>query len=268
MKTSKELKAMAKQRMAPKMTSLVGAVMIFVALLIGLSFVISFVYTSYIISEGAFASEEALMNYLNEMLTKKATLKDLAVSYGIDLFIGALLSTISVGLSYVCLKAARGEEFKAAHIFKVYKMNPDRIIIIFFVTYLAKLLFTIPATLYSYAFPVNDAFSVHMFISFFLEIVGYVGQIAVTVMLSQSFFIYLDNPEQNSIITISKSFEIMKYHFGKYIYLMLSFIPWYFVIFVTCGVASIWVLPFINITYALFYMNVRGELGTRIDAVV
>lgn len=268
MKTSAELKAMAKQRMAPKITSLVGAVFIFGALLFGLCIAIAFVYTSNLIATGVFASEAALTNYLTEMMEKEATIKDLALSYGVDLFLGALLSTISVGFSYVCLKAARNEEFKASDIFAVYNMNPDRIIIIFFVSYLAKAVLTLPVTMFSYAFPSKEAFSIQMFISFVLEIVSYAGQVVITVMLSQAFFIYIDDPYQNSFITMSKSVGIMKYNFGKYIYLVLSFIPWYFVILITFGVASIWVLPYINVTYALFYMNIRGELGVRIDTVV
>lgn len=263
MKTSSELKTMARQKMAPNMTALVLTVVIFGAILIGLSFVIAFIYTTNLISQGVFETEETMMQFAMGQMENDPLTSNPLILYGFEILIGALLTTLTTGVTYVCLKTARSEEVKATDIFKVYSMNPDRIIIIYIAGFVVKFILDLPALLISRLMPATDTISIGMALTYLFEVIGFVLQIAVTVMLSQAYFIYLDNPEQNSFVTILESINYMKKHFFRYLILMISFIPWYFVIAFTFGIASIAVIPYIYTSYALFYMELNGEFDVK-----
>lgn len=268
MKSSIELKAMTRNRMAPKLSQLVAAVVIYGAILVGLSVVIAVIYTQNLMMEGVFQSEEAMMDYIMNGGNTPTSVYDTIISYGFEILIGALLATLTAGIMFISLKCARGEEFKATDIFAVYKMNPDRIIIIYLVGFIIKFIFNVPAIILEHFVPAGDTLSIGSALVFLLDVLGIVAQVVVTVFLSQAYFIYIDDPEQNSILTIRQSFMYMKKHFFSYLYLMLSFIPWYITVALSCGVLAIWVVPYINVTYALFYMNLKGELGGKIDVTV
>lgn len=268
-RSSAELKAMARNRMAPKITALVGAVIIYGAILVALAIAISIVYTTNLLAQGVFESEEAVLKYITEEMNKVPTGMDLIYTYGIEIIISAILSTLTVGLYYTCLKAARKEEVKASDIFSVYKMNPDRIIIIYLVGFIIKFIFTLPSTILSYFdSSAPGELSIISAVSLLLQVIGIVIQIGITVLLSQANFIYLDKPDQSSIISIRESVMYMRRHFASYLYLYFSFLPWYLVIAVTFGVASIWVLPYMNTTFALYYMEITGENNPRFDKTV
>lgn len=267
-KTSAELKAMAKKRMAPVIASLVGSVVIFGAILIVLAIAMSVIVTGDLLSQGVFNSEDAMEKYIMDMMTKTPTFIESLKSYGFEMLIGALLATLTAGLSFVALKAARQEEVKISDMFKVYKMNPDRIIIIYIIGYLIKFLFSLPSMMLTYVTPGDsEVVSIAAAATFLLDMVGIICQIAVTVLLSQAYFIYLDNPEQNSLVSALQSMDLMRNNFFGFLYLMLSFIPWYFVIAFTFGIASIWIVPYQNVTLALYYMDLKGELTPHFDQV-
>lgn len=268
MKSSAELKTLAKRKMAPKLSPLVVAVVIYGAILVGLSIIIAIVYTSNLISQGAFESEEALMNYMMGQMEVSKGVTDSLISYGVELIIGSLLATLTVGIMYLCLKCARNEEFNSTDMFKVYKMNPDRIIIIYLIGYVVKFIFTIPTMLIGIFFPSHGELTIMSAIGFLLDVIGLMAQIAVTVLLAQANFIFIDNPDQNSLLTIKQSIDYMKKNFFSFLFLMMSFIPWYLVIFATFGIAAMWIVPYKYTTYALYYLNLRGELGGSVDIAI
>lgn len=263
MKTSSEIKTMARQKMAPNMTALVLSVVIYGAILIGLSFVIAFIYTTNLISQGVFETEEAMMQFAMGQMENDPLTSNPLILYGFEILIGALLTTLSTGLSYVCLKAARNEEVKASDMFKVYSMNPDKIIIIYIVGFAVKFLAEAPAMLIGKLYPATEALSIGTALAFLFEVIGIVLQIAVTVLLSQAYFIYIDDIQQNSLVSIRQSVLLMKKHFFRYLLLMIGFIPWIFVILFTFGIASIVVIPYMYTSYAIFYMDIKGEFNER-----
>lgn len=271
MKKTSEIKAIAKQRMFQRLSPLVGAVLIFGGIFIGLAVVIATVYMTQLIAKGVFSSQEALLDYMtNPQNLESSSMYDTVLSYAFELIIGALLATLSAGFTYVCLKVARNEETKASDIFAIYKMNPDRIIIIYFISFAIKFICMLPTYLCDYFIKgIESNFSMEIIV-IAVNIICYTLQLCVTILLSQAYLLYIDNPEQNSVLTIRQSFELMKKRpfFIGYLLLMISFIPWYLVVACTFGFAIIWVLPFMNVSFALFYMNLKDELGNKIDTFV
>ncbi|NCC86656.1 MAG: DUF975 family protein [Clostridia bacterium] len=74
---------------------------------------------------------------------------------------------------------------------------------------------------------------------------------------SMTGFIICDNPNLSSKDAIDLSNRIT-YGFKKDIFFMyLSFIPWFFIVGVTFGLASLYVKPYFGITEAMFYENIK-----------
>lgn len=80
-------------------------------------------------------------------------------------------------------------------------------------------------------------------------------------------FIMADNPEMTWKETIELSKKMTNGHKGELFVFDLSFILWYMLMGVTCGIAGIYVLPYIATAQALYYENFKqrgfqtGELN-------
>ncbi|HOO29294.1 MAG TPA: DUF975 family protein [Lachnospiraceae bacterium] len=70
---------------------------------------------------------------------------------------------------------------------------------------------------------------------------------------SQSFYILAEHPEMTASEALRESMEIMEGHKWKYVVLYLSFIGWVLLGAVTCGIAFIWVKPYMSATLVNYY---------------
>ena len=80
---------------------------------------------------------------------------------------------------------------------------------------------------------------------------------------SQALMIMIENPDMDIMTAIAESQKMMNGHKMEYFILGLSFILWNLLVAVTCGIASVWVTPYMQITmvnyyYALKNPNVNG----------
>ena len=74
---------------------------------------------------------------------------------------------------------------------------------------------------------------------------------------SQAFYILAENPEKGIMDCINESKAMMYGHKMDKFVLDLSFIPWYLLAGVTCGIAGIYVTPYVGITNAGFYNSLK-----------
>ncbi|MGL4742007.1 MAG: DUF975 family protein [Sarcina sp.] len=80
--------------------------------------------------------------------------------------------------------------------------------------------------------------------------------IILTLLLSQSIFI-MSKTDCSIGHAISHSIKLMKGHLLEYFIFQWSFILWYLLIAITGGLASVFVLPYINTTFANYYNNLE-----------
>lgn len=83
--------------------------------------------------------------------------------------------------------------------------------------------------------------------------------IILTLMLSQSFFILNDDNEKPVVECIKESVKMMKGHKWEYFVLQLSFIGWWILVAFTCGIAALWVQPYVWVTEANYYVKLKEE---------
>lgn len=83
--------------------------------------------------------------------------------------------------------------------------------------------------------------------------------IIASISYSLVHFIKLDNPELNEFEVIRRSKEMMKGHKMAYLILCLSFIGWEILGVFTFGILYVWLIPYMNVTMANFYNQLKQE---------
>lgn len=76
---------------------------------------------------------------------------------------------------------------------------------------------------------------------------------------SQTVYVLKDNPELSFNAAINRSCEMMKGHRWEYFCLYFSFIGWILLEIITLGIASLWVNPYMNATFANYYEKLKAE---------
>ena len=77
----------------------------------------------------------------------------------------------------------------------------------------------------------------------------------------QAYYILLDDPDKSPLQCIRESKELMLGHKAELFVLDLSFIGWQFLILISFNILAIWILPYIETTYAMYYNLLRWPDG-------
>lgn len=75
---------------------------------------------------------------------------------------------------------------------------------------------------------------------------------------SQAYYILAEHPEMNGKEALDESIIMMDGHKMDYFELMLSFIPWMLLCIFTCGLAALYVAPYMQATFVNFYEEIKG----------
>ena len=76
---------------------------------------------------------------------------------------------------------------------------------------------------------------------------------------SQAMYILNEDPSMGPMEAIRRSRELMNGHKMEYFILGLSFIGWALLGVLTFGILYIWLIPYMNTTYANYYKSLKGE---------
>ena len=85
--------------------------------------------------------------------------------------------------------------------------------------------------------------------------------IILSIMFSQSMFILVDNNDLSGIDCIKLSCEMMKGNKKYFFVLILSFIGWFIIGEIPCGIGLLWVIPYYNITIGNFYNQFKNNIS-------
>ena len=81
--------------------------------------------------------------------------------------------------------------------------------------------------------------------------------IIAAIRYSQSFFILAENPDMSIRECVNESKRLMSGKIWEYFVLELSFILWLLLVSVTCGIAILYVGPYMQITMAGYYLSLK-----------
>lgn len=95
-----------------------------------------------------------------------------------------------------------------------------------------------------------------------LLVAGWVIIVFVQLLLSQIYYLMLDFPEYTAMQLIRKvAPQLIKGHKARLFYIQLSFIPLMILCIFSCGIGFIWLYPYMQATYANFYLDLVKKKG-------
>ena len=75
---------------------------------------------------------------------------------------------------------------------------------------------------------------------------------------SMAELLLVDHPEYSPIQAIDESKKMMQGHRMELFRLQVEFVPWFLLVFVTFGIAALWVAPYYSTAKAKFYLDLKG----------
>lgn len=143
----------------------------------------------------------------------------------------AVSAPFTLGIAAVYMQTAKDGTAEIGTLFSGFSRIVDAVVVIFLInlfTGLWMLLFIVPGIIKS---------------------IGW----------SQTYYIMAEHPEIKPKDAMDISAEIMGGHKGEYFVLQLSFILWYLLGIVTCGIGMLYVVPYVMSTQVQFYVEVSKD---------
>lgn len=75
------------------------------------------------------------------------------------------------------------------------------------------------------------------------------------ILYSQVYYLMLDFPDYSASQLLRMSVQLIKGSRARRFYLLLSFVPLFILSIFSCGIALLWVQPYMQTTYANFYLD-------------
>jgi len=250
-KTSAMLKQLARKSLNGRYS--IPMCVTVITLLIGV--VTSFIIFAFTGGYTAFIAS-ATGNYSSHTFSIGSYLLTLLTS----LIVSLITSIVSAGVTKMYISFCRKDAYGIGDIGYGFTHHPDRIIIVNLLMFLCTVLAEVPmiiGMIWWIANPYNGA-------ALATFIIGFLISMVLTVIVSLYFFlaVYLlmDHTDMKAIEAIQTSSRLMKGNKGRCFYLQLSFIGWNILAAFTFGIGYLWLIPYTNVTYTFFYLDVIGEL--------
>ena len=184
----------------------------------------------------------------------------------IHLFAGFFVA----GEAYIYLKVACNQKPQITDLFYCFRGDTMKVLQLQAVFAAVSLVCSLPAQIvsgfvnaslsavtYSSAI-VTDAppVSGSLFLTYvILFLAGTIIEIFVRLLFSQVFYLMLDFPQYSAKELFQMSLRLMKGNIGRLFYLEISFLPLILLSFLSCGIALLWISPYMDATLANFYLD-------------
>ncbi|MDY4097042.1 MAG: DUF975 family protein [Lachnospiraceae bacterium] len=186
------------------------------------------------------------------------TVAGLLLQFAVTLIISLFNGILIVGINAFYLNIACGQPYQLSDIFTGFRSCPDKAIGVQFCIRLFSTLPLAPAIflLFMLLTPYGADIQFPLRFTFFASLLlGTAISVWVSCTYSQCFYLLLDFPECSIREILALSRRVMKGHRLRLLYLYLSFIPMLFAGIVSLGIGLLFVVPYQNMTYTLFYLD-------------
>lgn len=236
-KSSAELKRMANGQLKGKYGISIGVFLIYLIIIFAIEIIISIIFD--------FESSN------NSLVTNL-----------ISIIISLLFTVFSLGYMKFHLNLTRNRPLSVSNLFWGFSHHPDKIIIatvlqtlLYFAVIIPFLLFYIVYVFWGGIF--------FLLLAIIYIIAAYVFLIILSLTFSQVSYLLADDPEKSPIEVLKESRSLMKDHKGRLFYIHLSFIGWFLLGILSCGIGFLWLIPYYYTTLTFFYLDITDELYTK-----
>lgn len=211
----------------------------------------------------------SLLTFLGSTLTAALFPGDsvlaIALSQIFAIILSLVFSIVTAGYSYMLLKVAREGSCALGDLFYFFRSHPDRVIIASTVLAVIDVVATFPATYYNLAVEPGASMEAQMEWLTTYSVIFLVTSILsmlIGIPFAMIYFLLADNEGMGGIQAVKASARMMKGKIGKYLLLQLSFFPLMLLSVFTFYIALLWVMPYMQMSAAMFYRDIIGELDT------
>lgn len=229
-KSSAELKALAKEHMFGNYGTAIGA-----SVLIGMI--------------------TGFLNLFCTMFLDISTVIGVILNFLISFVISVLTGLFTSGTCYLYLKIACGRPVMISDVFYGFKLYPNKALFIQLYRSSWVYLAMLPMTVFSFLLNRNPQNAVlTLLYSIFFVLYG-VAFVMISLIYSQVFFLLHDFPNYSVRELLSMSRKLMKGSKGRLFYMLAGFLPLLLLGALSCGIAYLWLAPYINTSCSEFFLD-------------
>lgn len=235
-RSSKELKALARDTLANRYGSFIGALIVY-----------------FLINFGA----NTLLNFAFPFSTSAVSS---VISWLASFIVNLIVAVLMVGLIRFTLNMCRGEQYRLSDLFFGFRTHPDKIIIAQFLLSLISEVCAIPLTIVSiiqstHALSLDDL-SIRALVALGCTFLAFV----VTLGLQLTMYLLCDYDNLTAAQALRESWHLMRGNKARLFYLSLSFFGVLLLGVLSCGIGLLWAVPYYYVTLGYFYLDIIGEL--------
>lgn len=162
---------------------------------------------------------------------------------------------LSFGTAYLCLKIACGQWNTYTDIFFGFQReNLLKTLLLTAVRLAFDFLCALPGDYFRTCYAQSSA-QQFLWMSVLAYIAGCCIYVPVALALDITYFLLLDFPSKGVSEILRDSFRLIKGNRQRLLLLELSFIPLQLLVLLTLGIGSLWLEPYMHMTYTLFYLD-------------
>lgn len=236
------------------------------------SFVVIFVifYTITLIIFGAYSGTDpagTIVAGVAEGRTVDALsyFKSEVATTAIDIVIGLFTALFFVGYLHILMGISTGQKFALADLFYGFKNNPDKVILIYAVLAVIRIILMLPVQIISFAVMTNHNPMLGL-VRVVLLFAAYAVYIYLNVIFALKYLIYLDDPNMNVKDYYQISAKLMKGNKMKFVLIYLSLIGYGILSILSLGIGLLWVEAYRNMIIINFYRDIT-EIKTAADNI-
>lgn len=182
------------------------------------------------------------------------------VLYIIQFILLLVMYIFSVGTCRFYMNICRNRQFRISDLFYGFQHNPDKAIVTGFLILLISAACFIPFIGCAAACLILDQALLILAAAFAL-ILGITAYFYFTITYGFSFVLLADDRNDLTVIgLLRESRRLMAGNRLRYFYMAVSFLGWLLLGLFTCGIAYLWIMPYISCASTLFYLDIIGIL--------
>lgn len=166
-----------------------------------------------------------------------------------------LLGFLQFGLAYLCLNIVCGQRYNYKDVFFGFrKENLLKTLILSVVQTAVSVICLLPYEYLQTKYLTTQDFQ-WLLAALAALIAGYAIYIPIGLTLDITYYLLLDFPDRKAAAIIRDSFRIIRGHRKRFFLLQCSFIPLYLLCELSLGIGFLWLIPYVHMTLALFYLD-------------
>lgn len=200
---------------------------------------------------------EFLVVLLTASFTNTSTTAGLVLSLIISFIIELLTGVLEYGETLFYLNVTCKPSAQLTDIVAGFQTHPDKSVALKFYLTLMTTVPMIPAIICVYFYTITHSAPLFL-LSCMTLVAGYGISIYLYLTYSQVFYIMIDfgHIDFSTRELLRRSKDLMNGHRGRLLYIWASFIPLMLVGLFSCGIAYLWLYPYIKSTLTNFYLDI------------